>query len=179
MSPLQSIPQDRAAFDDVSPLIGGLVVNLALFELALNAVVGTIYHRLDGERIERDIPVSLTKRLAFAAKAARRLPDLASERAVLLAIVEEATRLSSLRHDIVNGYLAEYDAAGLRPMRFARMRTDRGTRRTEEITLRRITTDDLARASDDAIELASRTALLSKRLLAEPPAGDGGAIALS
>jgi hypothetical protein len=165
MSPLQGIVKGRESLEDVARLIGNVVVHFALFERGLAELTATAYHRLGGNRLEPDMPASLPKDLTFLAKAARRLPELASDRPELLWIADEATRLSSLRHDIVNGYITGYDPGGHQPLRFAWMRADRDTRQVHEVILRRITTDELARAGDDTADLARRTARLAARLL--------------
>jgi hypothetical protein len=59
-----------------------------------------IYHDLCGKRIEREIPISLSKSLAFVRKSVRRIPQLHTHRAELEWICQEAKRLADIRKDL-------------------------------------------------------------------------------
>lgn len=160
----RGVSGEPASLKDIAALIGNIVVHFARTERALNGLIATTRERLGVNGLEPDMPASLSKSLAFLGKAARRLPELARARTELLWIVEEATRLSSLRHDVVNGFVANLDAAEPEPLRFAWLRLDRNTRQVQEVTLRRITIEQLARAGDDAGRLAERIARLAEDL---------------
>jgi hypothetical protein len=172
MSAYRAIPEDQDLVQGISSSIGSIVLNLALFEFDLNDIVDTTYHRLGGDRIDRKIPTTLPTSLLFVGKVARRHPGLLRFRADLLWIADEATRLVSLRHDVVHGYVAEYDETQRCLIRFARMKTNRDTMQLHEITLRRITRAELAKAGVDAAALAGRAAMLSRALQEEATADE-------
>lgn len=169
MSADRAIPEGEDWVQGISTLIGLVVLNLALFEFELNDIADTLYHRLGADQIEPRLPATFPTCLAFVAKVAKRHPGL-SCRSDMLSMVDEALRLSSVRYDVVHGYVADCDRAHSL-IRFARMKTDRDAAQMHEVTLRRITRQDLARAADDAARLAGRAAALSARLqeTARPP----------
>jgi hypothetical protein len=163
MSAVRARAEGEEWVQGISTLIGVVVLNLALFEFDLNDIADTLYHRLGGDRIEPRLPSTFPTCLAFVAKVAKRQAGLPC-RAEMLALVDGAVRLSSVRYDIVHGYVADYDEARHCLIRFARMKTDRDAAAMHEITLRRITREDLAAAGADAARLAGRAAALSAKL---------------
>lgn len=166
MARLKGIPKDPEFVQHIATLIGHVVLNFALFEFALNGIIATTYLSLGGNKLEDEIPLSLSRCLRFVRKAARRLPGLLPDRAELLWIVGEASRLARVRHDIVHGYIAEYDESANHLLTFAKITADRKTKQIHEETLRRITAEELVKAGDDVMELAGRAAELSQGLLA-------------
>ena len=121
---LKGIPKDKEFTDNLALLLGYLVIWFGLFEFGLTGIVAVIYHDLGGKRIEREIPVSLSRSLAIIRKSVRRISQLHTHRAELEWICKEAKRLADIRNDLVHGYIAEYDKGADHLLTFAKATPD-------------------------------------------------------
>jgi len=102
LSALFTEPADEAFF----AAIGRLTVSWAHIELGLDWLVRTIHHDLNGrDRIEKDEPIALKRKLDYLRKGFRKLPELEAFADRFPPIADEIVSASDQRHDMIHGFV--------------------------------------------------------------------------
>lgn len=158
-------PEGTEFINNLSKILGYLVINWGLFEFGLASVISTIYHRMGGKKIEPEIPIKLSRSAKLIRKCAKKIPALAPYLDEINWIAKEALRIAPKRNDLLHGYIASYEREKNHLLIFAKATPDQNTKTVHVGTLLRITAEDLVGLGNDALALSKRTAELSHRLL--------------
>lgn len=167
--PFRGVPNDEEFLNNVTTAIGFVVFASALAEFAMNSIVATIYHTMNGKNLVNGrIPIDAKHVGAFLKDSARKVPELEEHRKDLREIAIEAKRLASIRNGVVHGYLADYDETKNHRLIFCSISAYKPPHDMHHERLLTITAADLMAGGSDLLRLSERAGHLSRSLM-EPP----------
>ena len=98
-SPLDST--DEAFF----AAVGRLALAWGIIDSALEVMVLMIHAGFGGSKIERDAPMSLSRKVDYLKKCVSRIDELKPAKEILVPLFNEVRDESEMRHDIIHGIL--------------------------------------------------------------------------
>jgi hypothetical protein len=98
-SPLDST--DEAFF----AAVGRLTLAWGVIDSALEVMVLIIHTGFEGRKIEREAPMSLSRKIIYLKKCFSRIAELRPVKEILIPLFEEVREGSEMRHNIIHGFL--------------------------------------------------------------------------
>jgi hypothetical protein len=140
-------PSTSGPSDAFLAAVGGLTVNWAVIETALDFCVAIIFHEFDGRNIAPEIPRSLSRKIIFLKKGMNH-DTLSGPRAFALDLLNEIENEKERRHEVVHGAIA--GPSGGDSVEMFRVKYDKFVHRT---SMHVVTTAEVLAASDRAFAL--------------------------
>lgn len=96
--------------EKVYTVVGFVTMTWAYLEMCIDQTNTVIFHYCDGNKVEKELPVtSLKKKLKFQKLAFNQLPNLAGFKTCGLALAEKVRLMSDRRHHLIHGAAVHYD----------------------------------------------------------------------
>jgi hypothetical protein len=109
--------------------LGLISIHWSYIETSLDALVAITYHHHGGNKIERELPRMLGRKIKYLRRAFARAPSLAKQEAEAVAFLDKVAGLSDRRHVLIHGYASEYAENGIK---FVKLRIERHFHHIEE-----------------------------------------------
>src|SRR3990172_4643411 len=90
-------------FNELCRQVGFIVIHWALTEQGLDQWIAIIYHHCGGNKLDNEIPRSLSNKLDFLKRSFKQLPLLSSFKEDGLNLIKVISEKSDDRHDLVHG----------------------------------------------------------------------------
>ena len=86
------------------PALGRITAHWPFVEIAMDNTISVIWQKVPGgNKIAKEVPISLTNKLQFLKKAFGRLPELAQFKTRALQLIKQITDNKEQRHDRIHG----------------------------------------------------------------------------
>jgi len=142
-------PEDEAFFG----AIGRLTISYAYLELFVDSVVSVIHHSGGSTHIEREMPRSFKRKIAYLRKFTNKAPINELAREGYRVHLRALNHASEKRHDVIHGVVTEH-AERSGKATFVRVMHERGKTHKREVEL---TTTDIMKIAREIDELADKT----------------------
>ena len=93
--------------------LGLITLHWSYIETSLDALVAITYHHHGGNKIERELPRMLGRKLRYLKRAFNRAPSLAKTAVEAVAFFDQVDDISDKRHVLIHGYASAFTAAGV------------------------------------------------------------------
>jgi len=152
----------RSEDDAFFGAIGRFTVSWAWLELGLDLSVHVIHRHLQGNRIDREPPWSLDRKLRYLRRAVSKIPQLAEYRGRLAALIEDVAHIAEARNDLIHGSIVDQSDGRCTIM----ARLERGTKPATKPATKYFTTDaiTITQAAIIANKLAGQSLSLGDEL---------------
>lgn len=85
--------------------VGRLALAWGMIDAGLTVLVNVVYTRYEGQKIEDEIPWSLTRKIRFLRRCFSRIEIFKPSAQIFMPILNEVSKASETRHDIIHGIL--------------------------------------------------------------------------
>lgn len=109
--------------------LGLITLHWSYIETTLDALVAITYHHHGGNKIERELPRMLGRKLKYLRRAFARAPKLSKHEKAAAAFFGQVEDLSERRHVLIHGYATEFAPAGIK---FVKLRIEAQLHYVEE-----------------------------------------------
>jgi len=89
--------------------VGQIIVPFALLEASLNAIVEATYQHFGGNKLEKELPQSLKKRVLYLEKCLLKLPILMPVKDDLQKLLNTTLDEADTRNKIAHGFMAAFE----------------------------------------------------------------------
>ena len=151
--------------DPICKSVGMLVINWAMVEQTIEMIVAVIYRSADGHSQEEKLPKFFSRKAKFVRRCLSRISALHDFQLTGRKLMEEATRLSKIRHDVIHGALSGFDEeTGV--VSFIRVDIDKNEDIHQEVRCEH-SIEEILNAGVDCISLTAKLHDYVNRLIAE------------
>lgn len=88
--------------------IGRLTISWAHLEFGLDGMILMLHHAGGGNKIEKDIPWSLSRKLNYLRRYFKKVEEVEPIKASILKLLDDIEAASETRHDIIHGFVIEH-----------------------------------------------------------------------
>ena len=92
--------------------VGGLILSWSMAERAVDECNLVFFQDAGGSQIEPELPRMLKRKIGFARRCLKNLPSLSTFEIIGIPLLDEMSRISTLRHTVVHGTIINYDKDG-------------------------------------------------------------------
>ena len=156
---LKTIPDDL--FPPLSLSVGQLILSWSFIEVSLDQWVAIIYQGGGGQKIEREIPRAINRKIKFLRRCFKSIAALEPFAEEATNLLGSAKELSGIRHIIVHGYPSTYDP-DTQTVTFVKLDAGRDIHRVNETPL---TFAQLLDAGGKCLDLSTDVTRLTKRMV--------------
>jgi hypothetical protein len=156
--PTYTTPEDELLFSS----IGRLTISWARLEVALDALITIIHHRVGGKSIETEMPWMLARKLKYIRKCFAKLGPLKLYAQGVSELMEEIRLASEMRQNIIHG-ISLHHPEGATVLKMARL-----VRGGEHYTAHvfEVSSMEIIESAVAVIRLSNRVTALCKSLIA-------------